>query len=186
MDVDGHEYERFEDLVVYCRRVAGGIGRLSVAIFGAHDLEAAWPLADDLGVAMQLTNILRDLREDARIGRVYLPRQELVRFGLTAGDVPLAAVLTDAIEAHEQQSRELDALVRFQVRRAKAWFERSAPLLELLDRRSRACVLAMAGIYERLLVRIDEDPSRVLHERVSLPTQEKLLLATKALLGVGA
>ncbi|HEY7891680.1 MAG TPA: squalene/phytoene synthase family protein [Solirubrobacteraceae bacterium] len=191
MDLDGRQYERFEDLVLYCRRVAGGIGRLSVAIFGASDLERAWPLADDLGVAMQLTNILRDMREDAQIGRVYIPRQELTRFGLLAGEEdPTALVATVAALIAEGDGdgggRELEALIRFQVRRAKAWFDRSEPLLELLDRRSRACVLAMSGIYQRLLVQIDQDPSRILRERVSLPAHEKLLLASKALVGVGA
>ena len=89
MDVNGVTYERFEDLVLYCRRVAGAIGRVCLAIFGAHDDRStvgpeAEALADDLGVAMQLTNILRDVREDAENGRVYLPAEDLRRFGLIA------------------------------------------------------------------------------------------------------
>ena len=90
MDVTGVTYESFEELVVYCRRVAGAIGRLCLAIFGlredaASDAGRAEQLADDLGVALQLTNILRDLREDAENGRVYLPAQDLRRFGLIDG-----------------------------------------------------------------------------------------------------
>src|SRR5207302_1049574 len=82
MDVVGTRYERFEDLVRYCRRVAGSIGRLSVAVFEAREHDLAAVLADDLGVAMQLTNILRDVREDFGLGRVYLPREDLRAFGL--------------------------------------------------------------------------------------------------------
>ena len=80
MDVEGASYERFEDLVVYCRRVAGSIGRLCVAVYGSDD-DRAGDLADDLGVALQLTNILRDVREDAERGRTYLPAEDLARFG---------------------------------------------------------------------------------------------------------
>ena len=81
MDVRGFEYETFDELVLYCRRVAGSIGRLCLAIFGSTDIERADRLADDLGVAMQLTNILRDVREDLERGRVYLPAEDLRRFG---------------------------------------------------------------------------------------------------------
>src|ERR1700722_20777070 len=80
MDVEGVSYERFDDLLVYCRLVAGSIGRLCLAIFGAREQRQARMLADDLGVALQLTNILRDLSEDAGVGRVYLPREDLARY----------------------------------------------------------------------------------------------------------
>src|SRR5205807_6014412 len=86
-DVVGTRYETFAELLVYCRRVAGAVGRLSLAVFGATDLEAAEPRADALGVALQLTNILRDVKEDAEMGRVYLPADDLERFGWPrAGD----------------------------------------------------------------------------------------------------
>ncbi len=80
MDVDGASFERFDNLVIYCRRVAGSIGRLCVAVYGSDD-DRAGDLADDLGVALQLTNILRDVREDAERGRTYLPAEDLARFG---------------------------------------------------------------------------------------------------------
>lgn len=171
MDVQGESYESFEDLVPYCRRVAGSIGRLCVAIFGARERERAWALADDLGVAMQLTNILRDVHEDAHNGRVYLPREDLVRYRLS----------TDGRFAGEDG--QFEAFMRFQAARASEWFERGSQLIPLLDRRSAACVLAMSGIYRRLLDRIEEHPERVACERVSLPIWEKGWVATRSLLG---
>jgi phytoene synthase len=171
MDVQGATYERFEDLLPYCRRVAGSIGRLCVAIFGARELERAWGLADDLGVAMQLTNVLRDVREDASNGRVYLPTHDLVRYALS----------TDGRFAGEEG--QFEAFMRFQAARAKEWFQRGLPLVRLLDRRSAACVLAMTGIYRGLLDRIEDDPERTLHERVSLPMWAKAWVATRSLLG---
>jgi 15-cis-phytoene synthase len=184
MDVLGVAYERFEDLVPYCRRVAGSIGRLCLAIFGVRHAERAERvdaerLADDLGVAMQLTNILRDLCEDAERGRVYLPAEDLRRFGLaTAGERDRARALVDSVE--------LDELVRFEAQRAREWFRRGMPLVGLLDRRSAACVLAMTGIYRGLLDRIESSPQLARRERVSLPMREKAWVAARSLLGAAA
>jgi len=205
MDVGGVTYERFEDLVLYCRRVAGAIGRVCLAIFGAPEQDPAGSadaeaLADDLGVALQLTNILRDLREDAENGRVYLPAGDLRRFGLIdAGEEDTArAVLASLTRSwpsdrsgrgtggagseHAEQARRLSALVRFEAERAQRWFHRGIELAPLLDRRSAACVLAMAGIYHRLLDRIEAHPERVLHERMSLPAWEKAWVAAGSML----
>jgi phytoene synthase len=184
MDVAGVGYERFEDLVPYCRRVAGSIGRLCLAIFGVRqpdsvDRDEAAGFADDLGVAMQLTNILRDLSEDAERGRVYLPAEDLRRFGLiAAGAENGTAALVD--------SAELDALVRFEVQRAREWFRRGMPLVGLLDRRSAACVLAMTGIYRGVLERIESGPELARRQRVSLPMREKAWVAARSLLGAAA
>lgn len=187
MDLRGTRYERFEDLVVYCRRVAGGIGRLSLAVFGSREGERAFPLAEELGVALQLTNILRDIREDAIGGRVYLPLSELERFGvLQAGAREDPAERLTAQIVQGSDSAELAALMRFQARRARVWFERGGALVELLDRRSAACVLAMSGIYRRVLERIDEDPAGALLERTTLPGREKAIVAVRALLGTHA
>lgn len=169
MDVHGATYERFDELLLYCRRVAGSIGRLCVAIFGARDYERAVGLADDLGVAMQLTNILRDLREDADNGRVYVPREELVRYHLS----------TDGRYMGEEG--QLDAFTRYQVRRAGEWFDRGIELVGLLDKRSAACVLAMSGIYRRVLARIQRDPELSRVSRVSLASWEKAWVATRSL-----
>ncbi|MBV8942486.1 MAG: squalene/phytoene synthase family protein [Solirubrobacterales bacterium] len=167
MDVRGETYATFEQLVVYCRRVAGSIGRLSLAIFGTSDRARAEPLADDLGVAMQLTNILRDVREDLDRGRVYLPSEDLERFGCVD---PAAA-----------PAAPFAALIAFEVGRAREWFDHGLELLDLIDGRSGACVGAMTGIYRRVLDRIERDPATVLERRVSLPTWEKTWVAFQSL-----
>jgi phytoene synthase len=167
-DVRGTSYTTFDDLVVYCRLVAGSIGRLSLAVFGATDARAIG-LADDLGVALQLTNILRDVLEDRGNGRVYLPSADAVAVGCPpdlAGD-------DDA----------LAELVAFECARTHEWFRRGLQLLPLLNHRSRACVGAMAGIYYRLLVHIERDPMAVTRGRLSLPTAEKAWIAGKSLVG---
>jgi phytoene synthase len=195
MDVRGVTYERFEDLVPYCRRVAGAIGRVCLAIFGLReplggDRAGAEALADDLGVALQLTNILRDVREDAEHGRIYLPAEDLRRFGLGA---PEARALLDWIQQDGARSPAPgadgagpEALVRFEAERAREWFQRGLQLAPLLDRRSAACVLAMAGIYRRLLDRIEAHPGQALERHVSLPASEKAWVAVRAMLAGGS
>ncbi len=168
MDVHGPGYHTFDDLIGYCRRVAGSIGRLSLAIYGTADPDQAEPLADALGVALQITNILRDIVEDRdRMGRVYLPAEDIERFGVTP-DLrgPVDGVM---------------ALISFEAARAEEWYDRGLELLPLLDWRSRACTAAMAGIYRRLLVRIQRDPAGVLRGRMSLPGWEKAAVAVGAL-----
>jgi len=170
MDVLGTTYDTFEQLVAYCHRVAGSIGRLCLAIFGAREPQRAVSLADDLGVAMQLTNVLRDICEDARDGRVYIPREDLVLYRLSADG------------RFEGEEGQLDAMMRFQARRAGDWFERGLELVPLLDRRSGACVLAMSNIYKGVLARIVEDPEAARRARVSLPIWQKGWVATRSLL----
>jgi len=169
-DVRGTSYESIEDLVGYCRLVAGSIGRLSLGVFGASDLVKAEPLADALGVALQLTNILRDIREDAQSGRTYLPAEDLVRFGhpadLAGADLP-----------------DLADVVRYEAQRAQDWYATGLQLIPMLDRRGAACTGAMAGIYRRLLDRIAADPSAALSARASLPAWEKAVVAVRALSG---
>ncbi|MDA8318130.1 MAG: squalene/phytoene synthase family protein [Actinomycetota bacterium] len=166
MDVAGTAYTTIDDLVVYCRRVAGSIGRLSLAIFGAAREPGATGLADDLGVALQLTNILRDVKEDGRRGRVYLP----------SADAAAHACPPDLSD-----DAALARLVAFECTRAEEWFARGLLLLPMLDRRSQACVGAMAGIYHRLLRRIARDPMAVTRGRVSIPASEKLWVAASCL-----
>jgi 15-cis-phytoene synthase len=169
MDVRGETYETFADLLPYCRRVAGAIGRLSLGVFETPDRDAASQHADDLGVAFQLTNILRDVREDLARERVYLPAEDLERF--------------DCVLEPDRMEGPLDELIRFEADRAAAWFEAGLRLLPLLDRSSAACVGAMAGIYRRLLGRIDRRPELVLRGRVSVPTWEKGWVAVRSLSG---
>jgi phytoene synthase len=168
MDVNGTTYQTFDDLVVYCRRVAGTVGRLSLGIYGCLDPVEGGSLADSLGVALQITNILRDIVEDREtMGRVYLPLADIQRFDCRPD-------LTGPPEA-------VAALVSWEAARAVDWYDRGLQLLPMLDRRSRACTAAMAGIYRRLLSRIQQDPSAVLRGRLSLSGAEKAAVAFRAL-----
>ncbi len=180
MDVRGQTYESWDDLADYCRCVAGSIGRLSLGVFGtvpgARDTERAPEYANTLGLALQLTNILRDVREDAANGRTYLPSDDLAKFGCSDG---FHSVSPPA-------GSDFTGLVAFEVRRARALFAEGMRLLPMLDRRSGACVAAMSGIYRRLLDRIAEDPQAVLRGRVSLPGREKALVAVRGLSGYDA
>ncbi|MDE0268503.1 MAG: squalene/phytoene synthase family protein [Acidimicrobiaceae bacterium] len=187
-DVSGTDYVTMEDTIEYCRLVAGSVGRLSLGIFGlkkakhehstkeqtndgdSNVLECSpEKLADDLGVALQLTNILRDIVEDERRGRVYLPEEECERFGVEPG--------------LWKPSEGFSALVESVGGHAIGWFDRGFELLEYLDHRSRACTAAMAGIYKRLLIRILDDPISPLRERVALPAWEKALVAVRSVSG---
>jgi len=131
MDLDGTRYGTFEELVVYCRRVAGSVGRLSLSVFGAPDMAAAEPLADDLGVAMQLANVLRDVREDLGRGRVYLPAADLERFGCTDEDLSARA-----------PSPGLRAAMALEASRSRSLFAEGAPLVRRLPLRPAAAVAA--------------------------------------------
>ncbi|MEU3078167.1 presqualene diphosphate synthase HpnD [Streptomyces laurentii] len=183
MDVHGRTYETWDDLKVYCRCVAGAIGRLSLGVFGTQPgapgterAAKAAEYADTLGLALQLTNILRDVREDALGGRTYLPAEDLAKFGCSDG---FAA-------GTPSPGADFAGLVHFEVRRARALFAEGYRLLPMLDRRSGACVAAMAGIYRRLLDRIARDPAAVLRGRVSLPGHEKAYVAVRGLSGLDA
>jgi phytoene synthase len=174
-DVLATRYHTFDDLHHYCRCVAGSVGRLSLAVFGSSDRHRDEPLADALGVALQLTNILRDVLEDRRDGRIYLPTEDLTRFGCTLE-------LDDAGALAEEEDRLL-ALLVFEGARAQEWYDIGLRLLPALDSRSRACCAAMAGIYHRLLHRIMTRPVTVLHERTALPDWEKVVVAARSLAG---
>lgn len=176
-DVRGQTYLTMGDTVEYCRLVAGSVGRLSLGVFGVKkapgrtgDHRQASGLADDLGVALQLTNILRDLIEDYRMGRIYLPQQERDRFGVAPGQLAPADRVGELVQSVGEQAFD--------------WFERGLVLLDYLDHRSRACTAAMAGIYRRVLRRILSSPTRPLTERVSLPAWEKALVAARSVSGL--
>ncbi|MEV4596896.1 presqualene diphosphate synthase HpnD [Amycolatopsis sp. NPDC049253] len=177
MDVTGREYVRFEDLVEYCRCVAGSVGRLCLGVFGSKPEPEAPTYADELGIALQQTNILRDIREDLLNGRVYLPKEDLDRFGveLKVGEDGRLA----------DDGGGLTALVHFSAARARDWYARGLKLVPSLDRRSAACCTAMSGIYRTLLDRIDEQPSLVFDRRLSLSGREKAVVAVRALTGIG-
>jgi len=170
MDLTVHRYPTFADLRRYCYGVASTMGLISIEIFGYRDGQQARQHAEDLGIALQLTNILRDIREDAERDRIYIPQDEMERFRCSEADI-LGGV------ANETSLQ----LMRFQVERARAYFERGRKLLPLLPRRSRACTAVLQSIYSRILERIEARPSAVLRERVSLSGGQKLALAGREL-----
>jgi phytoene synthase len=174
MDLAGTRFETFEDLVGYCRNVAGSVGRLCLGVFGARDLNVAPRYADSLGIALQQTNILRDIREDLALGRVYLPTADLERFGVELRLGHDGTLVDDG---------GLTALVRFSADRARGWYDEGLRLVPLLDRRSAACASAMSGIYRRLLDRIAAQPSLVRDRRLSLSGWQKAGVAARALAG---
>jgi 15-cis-phytoene synthase len=168
MDLEPTGFETFEDLEKYCYHVAGTVGLCCIHVWGFHGEEAV-PRAIDCGTAFQLTNILRDLGEDAAAGRVYLPRVDLERFGYTAGD--LAARCRDA---------RFTELMRFQVARAREYYARAAGLLERLDPPGRAVAAAMLGIYGGLLEKIERRRFDVFSRRITLSRARKLAIAVRA------
>ena len=172
LDVRGTEYSTFAELERYCRCVAGSIGRLSLGVFDCSDRELAGPLADELGVALQIGNILRDIGEDGANGRVYLPREDLERFG--------CAVSGGGFEG------PIELVIAFEAERGLGRLRAGLDLVPLIDRRSGSCVLAMAGKYRRLLERIAAEPSLVLQGRLSLRPWEKGLVLARSLTGAGA
>ncbi|GGB22899.1 phytoene synthase [Flexivirga endophytica] len=176
MDLRGATYETFDDLRIYCRCVAGSVGRLCLSIFGNNTsgTDPRAPLfADQLGIALQQTNILRDIREDLLLGRVYLPGGELERFGVHLQ-------LDDSGALHDPDAR-LAAYISFAADRAQRWYDLGLRLLPHLDHRSAACCAAMAGIYHHLLLRIRDNPTAVYERRMSLPPHEKGRVALTAL-----
>jgi phytoene synthase len=178
MDVVGSSYRSFDDLAGYCRCVAGSIGRLCLAVFGgstATDRPEAVEYADTLGIALQQTNILRDIREDLINGRVYLPQEDLATFGVTLELDPDGA-LADPDGA-------LAELIRFRAAEARGWYQRGLQLVPLLDRRSAACCSAMAGIYIQLLAQIEANPKLVYDRRLSLTGWQKARVAIRSLTG---
>ncbi len=155
--------ETFQQMREYCYSVAGVVGLASIHVWGFVGGPETEALAVERGVAFQLVNILRDLREDADRGRTYIPREELQSFGVNADD----------FAAGHGGERFLD-LMRFQIDRAESAFKRSAGLERRIERDSRATLVAMTGIYHRLLEKIADVPERVLKERVSLSVLSKL------------
>jgi 15-cis-phytoene synthase len=176
MDVTGRRYQTFAELETYCRCVAGAVGRLCLGVFGSRPDPAAPRYADELGIALQQANILRDLREDLLSGRVYVPAEDLDRFGVTLR-------IEDGRLADPDGS--LARLIRFSAERARSWFASGERLIPLLDWRSAASARAMAGIYAALLDRIAADPPLVYGGRLSLPGRQKAAIAARALSGLG-
>jgi phytoene synthase len=173
-------YRTFDDLLWYCRCVAGSVGRLCLGVFGTRpgaDPDGRAPhLADALGLALQQTNILRDVREDLLNGRIYLPTAELESAGV------VLRLRSDG--ALDDPGGALADLLRDAAVRARGYYDEGLQLVAMLDRRSAACTTAMAGIYRRLLDDITADPRAVYDRRLSLSAPKKALVAVRALTGL--
>ncbi|MDP5239609.1 presqualene diphosphate synthase HpnD [Uliginosibacterium sp. 31-16] len=168
MDLEQARYADFKALQLYCYRVASVVGLLAAEIFGYTNRQTL-KYAHDLGIAFQLTNIIRDVGEDARRGRIYLPVDELERFNVPAKD------LLDA-----RDSENFQRLIAFQIERAQKYYDQALALLPKEDRKSQRAGLIMAAIYRQTLREVEADGCRVLTHRVSLTPIRKLWLAVKA------
>jgi phytoene synthase len=170
-DLEPRRLETFDELYRYCYLVASVVGLTIIHIFG-FDTRSALPLAEKCGVAFQLTNILRDIQEDAERGRVYLPAEDLRRFGVTERDLREGNRTPAFLE-----------LMRFEAARARAYYNESLPLLELVHPRSRNSLWALISIYSRLLERIEGKNYDVFTRRVRLSLFEKSWIVIKAMTG---
>ncbi len=167
MDLTINRYQTFEELYLYCYRVAGTVGLLTSPIFGYQD-ETALQHAVDLGVALQLTNILRDIGEDARRNRVYLPQDEMQRFGYTENDLMNGVV-----------NETFCDLLRFQMARANNYYQRSLPGISLLSPDCRLAIRLSGTLYKSILDRIHLNNYNVFTKRASVPLKTKLAAASQ-------
>ncbi len=169
MDLTTERYETFEDLYKYCFHVASAVGLVCIQIFGFAD-KSAKQYAEYCGIAFQLTNILRDVKEDARMGRVYLPAEDLRRFGYGAEEL-----------GRDVYDDRFCAMMRFQADRARDYYRRARALLPLIDRVSRPSLWAMMEIYGRILDRIVRNRYNVFSDSIHLSSTEKLSIVCRAL-----
>ena len=172
MDVGSRRYETFDDLYEYCIRVASAVGLMCLEIFGYSDPRAR-DYAVDLGIALQLTNILRDVPEDLARGRVYIPQEDLRRFGCTEAD--LAA--ETAQRGNGVRSSAVKALLRYQGERARAYYARAAAALPRRDARRLAAAEIMGAIYRAILTRIERADYDVFSSVIRIPRPRRALIA---------
>ena len=172
-DLQPQPIETFTDLYAYCYRVASVVGLTTIHIFGFSDPRAVI-LAEKCGIAFQLTNILRDVREDAENSRVYLPAEDLERFGVTREDLK-------ALDSSPQFLR----LMTFEAERAREYYNQSRDLIGMVDRRSRSSLWALITIYSNLLERIRASNYDVLSRRIALSKWEKSWIVVRAALSRG-
>lgn len=167
--------ESFEDLKQYCYYVASVVGLVCIRIFGYQDTKAEF-LAEDCGLAFQLTNIIRDIKEDASMGRIYIPAEDLVRSSLTAANFASSALQNPA------QVQQLRPALEYEAERARKYYESAKWLMELIDEDSRAALWVLVEIYSRLLQKITDRNYDVLTERVRLTLWEKLKVLSRGFL----
>ena len=167
--------ETFEDLKQYCYYVASVVGLVCIRIFGYQDTKAEF-LAEDCGLAFQLTNIIRDIKEDASMGRIYIPAEDLVRSNLTAANFASSVLQSPA------QAQQLRPALEYEAERARKYYESAKWLMELIDEDSRAALWVLVEIYSRLLQKITDRNYDVLTERVRLTLWEKLKVLSRGFL----
>ncbi len=171
-DLEPRRIASFEELYRYCYQVASVVGLTTIHVF-EYDRPEALELAEKCGVAFQITNILRDVREDAGRGRIYLPAEDLRRFGVRSED----------LEADRVTPR-LQALLAFEAQRARAYFDQSWPLVDMVHPRCRPSLWALITIYSKLLERIDASLGEVLSRRIALSSLEKSLIVLRGAVGL--
>lgn len=167
--------ETFEDLRHYCYYVASVVGLVCIRIFGYEDSKAEF-LAEDCGLAFQLTNIIRDVKEDSAMGRIYIPQEDLQRTNLTPANFAPAALQDPA------QAQQLRPALEYEAERARKYYESAKWLMELIEEDSRAALWVLVEIYSRLLKKITDRNYDVLTERVRLTTWEKLKVLSRGFL----
>ncbi len=167
MDQDVTRYQTFDDLYKYCYHVASVVGLVVIPVFGYKDPKAKIP-AEACGIAFQLTNILRDVKEDAQLGRVYLPQEDMKKFGVTEADIMNNNFTPQFVE-----------LMKFEATRAKQFYKDAQPLIGMIDADSRSTLRVMIGIYGGILKKMEAKGFAVLDGRVRLSTAEKLWIVLK-------
>jgi phytoene synthase len=170
MDLTQKRYHTFEELYQYCYKVAAVVGFICIYIFRFTD-QACLPYAEKLGIAMQLTNILRDIHEDTLRDRLYLPLEELQRFQISEESLFNAKVDPEAFHA----------FMEFQIQRAQRYFQEAQPLLTFLEKDARICPKILQKLYQEILYKIQQRPSLVLTQRIRIPSPQKILLLFLAL-----
>jgi len=171
MDQTTTRYATFDDLYKYCYHVASAVGLVVLPVFGYKD-EAALVPAEACGIAFQLTNILRDVKEDAQMGRIYLPLEDLRRFGVSENDIMDSRATPQFLE-----------LMKFEAARARGFYDKARPLLNMIDTDSRGTLAVMITIYGGILRKIEESNFAVFDRRIRLSTAEKLWIVGKNWLG---
>lgn len=170
-DLETRHIQTFDELYQYCYRVASVVGLTTIHIFGFTSSDALL-LAEKCGIAFQLTNILRDVREDAALGRIYLPAEDMARFGVTAEDLKAA-----------RTTEKFGKLMGFETERAREYYEQAKPLMGMVQPDSHRSLWALIAIYSRLLDHISASPYDVLRRRIALSTAEKMWIVMRALVG---
>jgi phytoene synthase len=176
MDLDRVRYDTFAALVEYCRRVASAVGLICLEIFGYRD-QRSRAYAENLGLALQLTNIIRDVSADIRRGRIYLPAEDLTRYGVSEDDLRVGRLTPQVVE-----------LLRFECDRAHSYYRRAAEALPREDARSLVAAEIMGGIYFEILRRIERRGYDVFSERIRVPRPRRAVIAlrlwVKSILGM--